>query len=280
MAIYAIGDIQGCYSELRSLLDVIQFDPVHDQLWLAGDLVNRGPHSLETLRFIKGLGDSAVSVLGNHDLHLIATVVSNNKIGKKDTLGPILQAADCEELIDWLRHQHLFYHNDQYCMLHAGLPPQWDFKQTKTMARSVEQVLRGKDYRRFFRSMYGNKPTIWREDLPKAEKLRFAVNCFTRLRYCTADGELDFHQKGPPGTQGPNLMPWFTVPGRKSQNMKIIFGHWSTLGLCDEHNVYSIDTGCLWGGQLTALKLDQPPQRFSVDCQCTQKPGQTPINSA
>jgi bis(5'-nucleosyl)-tetraphosphatase (symmetrical) len=258
---------------------VIQFDPGHDQLWLAGDLVNRGPNSLETLRFIKGLGDSAVSVLGNHDLHLIATVVSNNKIGKKDTLGPILRASDCEELIDWLRHQHLFYHNDQYCMLHAGLPPQWDFKQTKAMAHLVEQVLRGKDYRRFFRSMYGNKPTIWREDLPKAEKLRFAVNCFTRLRYCTADGELDFHQKGPPGTQGPNLMPWFTVPGRKSQNMKIIFGHWSTLGLCDEHNVYSIDTGCLWGGQLTALKLGQPPQRFSVDCQCTQKPSQTPIDS-
>ncbi len=150
MSIYAIGDIQGCYNELRRLLDVIRFDPTQDQLWLAGDLVNRGPHSLETLRFIKELGNSAISVLGNHDLHLIATVASLNKIGKKDTLGPILRATDCEELIDWLRRQRLFYFNDQYCMLHAGLPPQWDFEQTKLMASEIEQVIAGDDYQLFF----------------------------------------------------------------------------------------------------------------------------------
>lgn len=273
MAIYAIGDIQGCYDELRRLLDTLKFDPGRDQLWLAGDLVNRGPHSLETLRFIKGLGDSAVSVLGNHDLHLIATVVSLSKAGKKDTLGPILRAADCEELIDWLRRQRLFYFNEQFCMLHAGLPPQWDFQQTKAMAAEVEQAIQGEDYQRFFRTMYGNKPTVWQDDFPKTEKLRFAVNCFTRLRYCTPDGELDFHQKGAPGSQGPNLVPWYAVPGRKSLDMRIIFGHWSTLGFYAGYNVYSIDTGCLWGGQLTALKLDdENPRRISVDCRCSQDP--------
>lgn len=272
MAIYAIGDIQGCFNELRRLLDVIQFDPAQDQLWLAGDLVNRGPHSLETLRFIKGLGNSAISVLGNHDLHLIATVASLNKSGKKDTLGPILRASDCDELIDWLRQQKLFYFNEQYCMLHAGLPPQWDFEQTKLMASEVEQVIASDDYQRFFRSMYGNKPTIWQDDFPKTEKLRFAVNCFTRLRYCTLEGELDFHHKGPPGSQAANLIPWYAVPGRKSLDMRIIFGHWSTLGFYQGYNVYSIDTGCLWGGQLTALKLDEAPQKISIDCKCTQKP--------
>lgn len=273
MAIYAIGDIQGCYDELRRLLDVIRFDPAQDQLWLAGDLVNRGPHSLETLRFIKGLGESAISVLGNHDLHLIATVASLGKAGKKDTLGPILRAADCDELIDWLRHQRLFYYDDQFCMLHAGLPPQWDFQQTKTLAEEVETVIRSVDYQRFFRSMYGNKPAVWQDDLPKTEKLRFAVNCFTRLRYCTVDGELDFHQKGSPGSQGAHLLPWFAVPGRKSLDMRIIFGHWSTLGYYEGYNVYSIDTGCLWGGQLTALKLGSQTQRISIDCLCTQTPG-------
>lgn len=272
MAIYAIGDIQGCYNELRRLLDVINFEPSQDNLWLAGDLVNRGPHSLETLRFVRDLGDAAITVLGNHDLHLIATVVTLGKTSKKDTLGPILRAPDCDELIDWLRRQRMFYHNGQYSMLHAGLPPQWDFAETQNMAKAVERVIGGDDYQHFFRSMYGNKPCIWQDDLPKTEKLRFAVNCFTRLRYCSLDGEMDFHHKGPPGTQPPHLVPWFSVPGRKSRDMRIIFGHWSTLGFYVDHNVYSIDTGCLWGGQLTALKLAESPERISIDCQCIQQP--------
>lgn len=273
MAIYAIGDIQGCYNELRRLLDSLEFAPCRDRLWLAGDLVNRGPHSLETLRFVKSLGDAAVSVLGNHDLHLIATVVSLGKTGKKDTLGPILRAADCDELIDWLRRQPLFHHDDNYCMLHAGLPPQWDLELTLQMARETEQAIRGEDYQRFFRSMYGNKPTVWQDDLPKTEKLRFAVNCFSRLRFCTLDGELDFSQKGPPGSQPPHLMPWYAVPWRKSRHLRIIFGHWSTLGFYQGDNVFGIDTGCLWGGQLTALRLDDNPLRIAIDCQCTQRPG-------
>ncbi|MGR8931301.1 MAG: symmetrical bis(5'-nucleosyl)-tetraphosphatase [Gammaproteobacteria bacterium] len=272
MAIYAIGDIQGCYNEFRRLLDVIKFDPEQDQLWLVGDLVNRGPHSLETLRFVRALGDAAITVLGNHDLHLVATVVSLGKVGKKDTLGPILRAHDCEELTDWLRRQRLFYHNDHYCMVHAGLPPQWDFELTQRMAAAVERVIGGDDYQRFFRAMYGNKPCIWRDDLPPTDKLRFAVNCFTRLRYCTPEGELDFHQKGAPGTQPPDYLPWFKVPGRRSRDMRIIFGHWSTLGYHNGDNVYAIDTGCLWGGQLTALKLDEVPQRISIDCPGAQKP--------
>lgn len=272
MAIYAIGDIQGCYDELRRLLDFVKFEPGPDQLWLAGDLVNRGPKSLETLRFVKDLGSAAITVLGNHDLHLIATVVSLGKSGKKDTLGAILRAPDCDELIDWLRHQHLFHHNDEFCMLHAGLPPQWDFALTRQMALEVEQAMQGSDYDRFFRGMYGNKPTVWSDDLPKSEKLRFAVNCFTRLRYCTVDGVLDFSQKGAPGTQPEHLLPWFAVPGRKSLDMHIIFGHWSTLGFYQDYNCYAIDTGCLWGGQLTALRLDAEPQRFSIDCEASQNP--------
>lgn len=272
MAIYAIGDIQGCYNELRRLLDVIAFDPSIDQLWFAGDLVNRGPHSLETLRFVKDLGNAAITVLGNHDLHLIATVVSLTKSGKKDTLSAILRAHDCDELIDWLRKQRLFYSNGDFCMVHAGLPPQWDLEQTELMAGEAEEVIGGEDYQGFFRSMYGNKPALWHDDLSKTERLRFSVNCFTRIRYCTLDGELDFHHKGPPGTQGVNLLPWFEIPGRKSATMRIIFGHWSTLGFYQGYSVYGIDTGCLWGGQLTALKLDANPQRISIDCPRAQKP--------
>jgi bis(5'-nucleosyl)-tetraphosphatase (symmetrical) len=266
MAIYAIGDIQGCYTEFRRLLEVISFDPAHDQLWLAGDLVNRGPHSLETLRFVKGLGDAAVTVLGNHDLHLIATVVSLAKSGKKDTLGPILRAPDCDELIDWLRQQKLFYSSGGFNMLHAGLPPQWDLPLTQRMANEAEQAIGGEDYQSFFRSMYGNKPTVWQDDLSKTERLRFAVNCFSRLRYCTLEGDLDFSQKGAPGTQPSHLLPWYAVPGRKSRDMRIIFGHWSTLGFYQGDNVVSIDTGCLWGGQLTAVRLDDSLQRTSIDC--------------
>lgn len=272
MATYAIGDIQGCYDEFRRLLDKLDFDPAHDQVWIAGDLVNRGPKSLETLRFIKGLGDAAVSVLGNHDMHLIATVISLGKTGKKDTLAPILRASDCDELVHWLRHQPLFHHDQGFCMLHAGLPPQWDFKQTLHMARLVEQTMRSKDHPRFFRSMYGNKPTIWQEDLSKSDQLRFAVNCFTRLRYCTADGQLDFTQKGEPGSQPSHLIPWYAVPGRKSLDMKIIFGHWSTLGYYEDYNCYSIDTGCIWGGKLTALCLSDPVRRIQIDCPCQNQP--------
>lgn len=270
MAVYAIGDIQGCYNEFRRLLDVIHFDPASDQLWLAGDLVNRGPHSLEVLRFVRSLSDKAITVLGNHDLHLVATVILKGKVGKKDTLEPILRADDCDELIHWLRHQPLFHRAGGFCMLHAGLPPQWDAELTARMANAAEAAIQGPDHKEFLRAMYGNKPSLWHDDLATIDQLRFTVNCFTRLRYCTLAGELDFAEKGPPGSQPAHLVPWYAVPDRKSRDLQIIFGHWSTLGFYQAHNVIGIDTGCLWGGQLTAVHLDAEPRRISIDCRASR----------
>ena len=273
MAIYAIGDVQGCFNELLRLLDLISFDKQNDSLWFAGDLVNRGPHSLETLRFIKALGDSAVAVLGNHDMHLLAAYCNPKIAHKKDALSAVLDAHDCDELIHWLRHRPLFYHNDDFCMIHAGLPPQWDFKKTQKMAALVEATLQGADYANFLKQMYGNKPNIWSSNLKGAAKLRFIINCFTRMRYCDNEGRLDFANSGPIGSQPKGLIPWFDVPGRRSANMRIVCGHWSTLGYYEGSNCYAIDTGCLWGGQLTAIRLDEPVQRFSIDCPVAKKPG-------
>ncbi|MBZ4202784.1 MAG: symmetrical bis(5'-nucleosyl)-tetraphosphatase [Methylovulum sp.] len=271
MSIYAIGDIQGCFDELQLLLDKIQFNPQEDCIWFAGDLVNRGPKSLETLRFVKNLGTSAITVLGNHDMHLLAAASATKTSTKKDSLTPILEAPDRDELIHWLRHQPLFYTNNDFCMIHAGLPPQWDFKTTQRMALLVENVLQGPNYELLLQQMYGNKPNQWTPNLKGTAKLRFIINCFTRMRYCDASGRLDFNNTGPIGTQPEELMPWFTLPNRKSANMKIIFGHWSTLGYYEGSNCYAIDTGCLWGGQLTALKLSTPIQRISIDCPTTKK---------
>lgn len=265
MAIYAIGDIQGCFDDLLRLLDLIKFDDKSDQLWFAGDLVNRGPKSLETLRFVKSLGKSAQTVLGNHDLHLLATAFKQRVPRKKDSLSQVLGASDCDELLHWLRHQPLFHYNDHFCLLHAGLPPEWNFFQTKKMAKKAEKILQSDDYMKFFKVMYGNKPNKWSPELKGLEKIRFIVNCFTRMRYCEMDGKLDFTHSGTVGSQPKNLMPWFTVPKRKSVEMKIIFGHWSTLGYHQEQNTYAIDTGCLWGGQLTAMKLGKKVKLFNVD---------------
>lgn len=266
MAIYAIGDIQGCFDDLLRLLDTISFNEHNDQLWFAGDLVNRGPKSLETLRFVKSLGDSAVTVLGNHDLHLLAASCVPKIANKKDALLPILDAPDRDELIHWLRHRPLFHFNDEFCLVHAGLPPQWDFRKTKKMALLAEQTLKAADYQVFLKQMYGDKPNVWSSRLKGVEKLRFIINCFTRMRYCDVNGRLDFVQSGPLGSQPKSLVPWFTVPQRKSADMRIIFGHWSTLGYYEGPNCYAIDTGCLWGGQLTALRLSDPVQRFYIDC--------------
>lgn len=265
MSIYAIGDVQGCYDALRRLLDQIEFDPAKDQLWFAGDLVNRGPQSLQTLRYVKSLGDAAVVVLGNHDLHLLACTVLARAPNKKDTWGDLLTAPDHDELIVWLRHQHVFYEQAGFALLHAGLPPQWDATLTRKMARSLEAVLQGPDYVAFLRDMYGNKPTAWSETMSWDEQLRFAVNCFTRLRYCSRAGVLDFAHKGPPGSQPASLLPWYAVPERKTADLRIIFGHWSSLGFFQGYNCYGIDTGCVWGAQLTALKLGETPERLYID---------------
>jgi bis(5'-nucleosyl)-tetraphosphatase (symmetrical) len=271
MAIYAIGDVQGCFDDLLRLLDAISFDQKTDQLWFAGDLVNRGPKSLETLRFVKSLGNSAVTVLGNHDMHLLAAACTDQVSRKKDSLNPILESPDRQELIDWLRHQPLFHYNEDFCLVHAGLPPQWDFKNTKKMAIIAESTLRRPDYQQFLKQMYGDKPNLWSPGLRGIARLRFIINCFTRMRYCDAEGRLDFANSGSLGSQPANLLPWFEVPNRKNADICIIFGHWSTLGYYEGSNCYAIDTGCLWGGQLTALKLGHPVERFSIDCPGVKK---------
>jgi len=268
MATYAIGDIQGCYDELQQLLELIQFDPKKDRLWFSGDLVNRGPKSLETLRFVKGLGKSAITVLGNHDLHLIALWKNRHRRGKGSrTLEPIFRAKDCDELLDWLRRQPLMHYDKKLgvAMVHAGLPPQWTRTKALERAAEVEKVLRGPKLHEFLHHMYGNKPARWSKKLGGWDRLRFIVNCFTRMRYCTPKGGLDFKSKGKPDFNSDKTLPWFTVPKRKSREQVIVFGHWSTLGLYQENNVYAIDTGCLWGGSLTALRLDDM-QAFSLPC--------------
>ncbi len=269
MAIYAIGDVQGCYDQLLCLLNTIAFNERDDQLWFVGDLVNRGPKSLETLRFIKSLGDSAITVLGNHDLHLLAAACSPSA-NKKEALAQVLTAPDRDELITWLRHRPLFHYDGHFCMVHAGIPPQWDFNQTKKMAETAQKALRDPNYKKFLKVMYGDKPDIWSPMLRGTSRLRFIINCFTRMRYCDKEGRLDFNFNGPPGSQPDELMPWFTLPDRKSLNMRVVFGHWSSLGYYDGHNCYGIDTGCLWGGQLTALKLGEEVERFSIDCSSTK----------
>ena len=274
MAIYAIGDIQGCFDDLLKLLDTIAFDNTTDQLWFAGDLVNRGPKSLETLRFVKSLGNSAVTVLGNHDMHLLAASCQP-KANKKDALTQVLEAPDRDELIHWLRHQPLFHYNDDFCMIHAGLPPQWDFKKTQKMAEIAEETLKSPDYAVFLKQMYGNKPNVWSANLKGMPRLRFIINCFTRMRYCDVSGRLDFANTGPIGSQPEGLIPWFDVPNRKSADMRIICGHWSTLGYYEGSNCYAIDTGCLWGGQLTAIKLSDPVERISIDCPGEKKPSKS-----
>ncbi|MBE0470026.1 MAG: symmetrical bis(5'-nucleosyl)-tetraphosphatase [Methyloprofundus sp.] len=272
MSIYAIGDIQGCYDDLLRLLNKINFDEGIDQLWFVGDLVNRGPKSLETLRFIKALGDAAITVLGNHDLHLLAVAYNASSVRAKDTIRPILEAEDKQELLDWLRHRPLFHYSDNFCLVHAGLPPQWDFATAKQMALKVESELRGDNYLKFFKSMYGNEPNYWNGKLKGIEELRFAVNCFTRMRFCDEQGRLDFKYSGKLGSQPKHLKPWFDLPNRKNSHLKIIFGHWSAIGYHYSHNSHAIDSGCLWGGQLTALKLDIKMERFSVDCEGYRTP--------
>jgi len=257
MAIYAIGDIQGCLDELLALLDKIAFDEKKDQLWFVGDLVNRGAKSLETLRFVKKLGDVAVTVLGNHDVHLLVAAHFPERVKHKDTIQPILDATDCDELLQWLRQKPLFHYDETLKMglLHAGLPPQWDLLQTQAMARLAEQALQAND-KNFLAQLYGDRPDVWTDDLDGMERLRFIFNCFTRMRFCDSNGRLNFKYNGELGSQPAYLLPWFEVEQRKTADVKLIFGHWAALGFYTGKNCFSIDTGCVWGNELTALRLD------------------------
>ena len=256
MATYAIGDIQGCYSSFMRLLGVCAFDPAHDRLWLVGDLVNRGPRSLETLRFVRDLGRSAVIVLGNHDLSLLMAAEGFGKRGKGDTFDDVLDAPDRDELLDWLRHQALCHVEGDYCMVHAGLLPQWTVEQARSLAGEVEAALRAPDWREFMAHLWGSEPAAWRDDLSGWPRLRVIVNAMTRLRFCSPAGVMDFRVKGEVSQAPPGCLPWFEVAGRQSADSVLVTGHWSALGLKILPNLLAIDSGCLWGGKLTAIRLE------------------------
>lgn len=265
MAIYAVGDIQGCYIELQQMLEQIRFDPAQDKLWLVGDLVNRGPGSLQVLRLVRSLGDSAITVLGNHDLHLLAVAEGAAELHRTDTLDEVLAASDRDELLAWLRRQRLVHAEGDYVLVHAGLLPQWSVKQVISLAREVEDALRGPDYATFLARMYGNSPPAWDGELAGYKRLRVIVNAFTRMRICTPQGEMEFRFKGEVEHIPQGYLPWFEVPERKSRKATVIFGHWSALGLKVAPNVIALDTGCLWGGPMTAIRLDDR-QLFQVSC--------------
>lgn len=266
MATYAVGDIQGCFDSFRRLLDLCRFDPTADRLWLVGDLVNRGPRSLETLRFVRGLGEAAVTVLGNHDLYLLMVAEGGAKFrGKDDTLQAIFDAPDCAELLDWLRHQRLCHTEGDYCLVHAGLLPQWTAARARELAAEVEAALQGPHFREFILNLWGSEPASWSEDLTGWARLRVVVNAMTRMRFCTPDGVMEFHTKGEVVNGPPGHLPWFEVPGRRSAGAVLVTGHWSALGLKLLPNLLALDSGCLWGGHLTALRLEDR-QVFQVDC--------------
>lgn len=265
MAIYAIGDVQGCDTELQQLLEKIAFDPAADQLWFVGDLVNRGPQSLAALRRIRALGTAAVTVLGNHDLHLLAVAAGHGKLHPSDTLDEILRAPDRDELLHWLRQRPLLHQAEGYTLVHAGLLPDWTVAQAAKLAREVEDVLRGPDWRDFFAQMYGNQPAAWEEKLHGYKRLRLIVNALTRLRVCTIDGAMEFKFKGEKADIPPDCQPWFAVPWRASRQDNVVFGHWSALGLQLEPHLLALDTGCVWGGPLTAVRLHDR-QVFQVNC--------------
>ena len=262
MATYAIGDVQGCHRELEALLEAITFDRAKDSLWLVGDLVNRGPHSAAVVRSVMALGERVVTVLGNHDLHLLACAyVPTIKPRRRDTLDDILSAPDRDDMLHWLRHQALLHHDAAlgYTLVHAGLPPQWDLATAQACAAEVESALQSDDFVDFLVHMYGDQPTRWDATLSGHARLRYITNCLTRIRYCTADGAIDLKDKGAPGTDS-GLTPWFAVPSRASRELRIVFGHWSTLRLPQAQwsglRVYPLDTGAVWGGGLTAMRLE------------------------
>src|SRR5579863_2133393 len=257
MARWAIGDVQGCAEELDALLERIRFRPDRDRIWFVGDLVNRGPESLRALRRVRSLGDNAVCVLGNHDLHLLAVAIVRERQRRSDTLGQILEAPDRKALIEWLLQRPMAHHaaREGDLLVHAGVVPQWSVADTLALAAEVEHALRD-DPERLLSAMYGDQPDRWQAALNGADRLRFAVNVLTRLRFCTAEGRIDLKQKGRPESTGAPWMPWFKVPRRASADTRIVFGHWSALGYYSADRVLGLDTGCVWGGALTAVNLD------------------------
>jgi bis(5'-nucleosyl)-tetraphosphatase (symmetrical) len=283
MALYLIGDIQGCDEALERLLAHIAFSPSRDTLYVLGDLVNRGPNNVGVLRRLMGYGSSVRCVLGNHDLHLLAVSFGVRKPNKQDTIQDILNAPDRTEMLHWLRQQHMALQVGRVLMVHAGVLPQWTAAQTLALAGEVETVLRGDALATFMPQMYGGMPNVWRDDLAGADRLRVIVNALTRLRFCDALGAMDFSVKESAEQAPEGLMPWFDVPGRLTADVRIAFGHWSTVQIEDRPDVVCLDDGCVWGGCLSAAKLEasdtllavnEAPawERLSVTCPQTMDP--------
>lgn len=270
MSHYVVGDIQGCYSEFRRLLDTVEFDPARDRLWLVGDLVNRGPDSLAVLRAVKGLGDAATTVLGNHDLHLLIVAAGYRRPHRRDTLDEVLAAPDRDELLDWLRGLPLVVREDRRTMVHAGFLPAWSAEYALALAHEVESVLRSPQHGEFLARLYGDQPARWDDSLAGIDRLRAVVNACTRLRFCTADGTMEFSEKRGADRAPAGFAPWFAHPSRQSAGDTIYCGHWSTLELMLAPNVAMLDSGCVWGGTLTAIRIEdgrlfQVPSRAPVE---------------
>ncbi|TXF12547.1 symmetrical bis(5'-nucleosyl)-tetraphosphatase [Pelomicrobium methylotrophicum] len=264
MATYAIGDLQGCLAPLQRLLEEVRFDPNQDRLWFTGDLVNRGPASLEVLRFVKSLGQTAVTVLGNHDLHLLMVARGVERMHRQDTLQPVLRAPDREELLDWLRRRPLIHAEGKTVLVHAGLLPQWSIPQALALGREVERAL-VEDLDGLCRHLYGNQPDRWDERLTGYDRLRVVVNAMTRLRVVTRDGRMEFSHKGTPEEAPSGCVPWYAVPERRSRDHFIVCGHWAAQGLRLTEHLAALDTGCVWGGKLTAFRLEDR-RVFQVPC--------------
>lgn len=278
MATYAIGDVQGCFDALQALLQRIAFRPGQDTLWFTGDLVNRGPKSAEVLRLVTDLGASAVTVLGNHDLHLLAVAHEATPALASDTFQDVLRAPDCDRLLGWLRRRSLLHQDTRlgFTLVHAGLLPQWDVATARRLAGEVEAELRGTRFVEFLAHMYGDRPDRWDAQLQGYERLRVIVNALTRLRYCDAEGRMDLAPVGPPGSQPSHLKPWFQARAPGAREPTIVFGHWSALGIWNQDGVIAIDSGCLWGGSLTAVRLDVRPHAFiNVHCNRQLEPDWT-----
>ena len=256
MSRHAIGDIQGCCDELRALLTRIGFSADRDRLWIVGDLVNRGPRSLEVLRYVRALGDNAIVVLGNHDLHLLAVACGCRPARRSDSLDDILQAPDRDTLLEWLAMRPLAHFEAGDLLVHAGVVPQWTVETTLTLAREVEFALRN-DPRNLFDHMYGDEPDHWSPDLAGTDRLRFAINVLTRMRVCTNEGRINLRLKGKPPAPSSPWLPWFDVRNRRTSDARVVFGHWSALGLILRDDVIGLDSGCVWGGELTAVDLDR-----------------------
>lgn len=267
MSTYVVGDIQGCLKPLKCVLKRVSFNPDKDMLWSVGDIVNRGPRCLKTLRYLHAMRDNLVLVLGNHDLHLLAVAAGVRKANRSDTLDKILKAPDKETLLTWLLHRPLIHHEHDHTMVHAGIPPQWSIEQAIALGGEVETVLRSPDCIAFFKQMYGNEPVLWSDDLTGMTRLRVITNYLTRMRYCTSHGVLDLDSKGPsPNTGKKKVSAWFSHPKRKTAKDRILFGHWASIeGKTDTPNAIGLDTGCVWGGSMTLYELETGRR---TSCQC------------